>query len=314
MAEAKFTFPDEEGKDGPAKKVEADKLEIEIVDDTPPADKGKTPMPKEIVEELDHDDLEEYSEKVKLRMKQLKKVWHDERREKEAAARERDAAATYAKQKHEENQALRQRMGEGEKIFIKEVGDAAKSQLESARAKLKAAYEAGNADAITSASEALQSALIRQREIETFRPSRQTSEDGVQGDQLRQAPPPAPAPDPKAEAWKQKNGWFGSESDMTALALGLHEKLTKNGVNPTSDEYYREIDKTMKRRFPEYFQDIDPPEPPARTAATVVAPAARSTAPRKVTLTTTEVATAKRLGVSPEAYAREKIRLENQNG
>jgi len=313
MAADKFTFPDEQGKDGPKKvEIEGDDLKIEVVDDTPEPDKGREPMPKQIVDELDNEDLEEYSEKVKLRMKQLKKTWHDERRAKEAAARERDEAVRFAQQKHEENQALKQRMGQGEKIFIKEVGDAAKTQLEAARARLTQAYEAGDAKAIAEASEALQDAKIRQREIEGFKPSLQVDKDGVE--QPTRDQPPASRPDPKAEAWKQKNGWFGSEPDMTALALGLHEKLVKNGVNPTSDEYYREIDKTMKKRFPEYFEEDEKPEPPARTAATVVAPATRSTAPRRVTLTTTEVAIAKRLGVSPEAYAREKLKQENQNG
>lgn len=313
MAEEKFTFPDEKGKDGPSKKVE-DEIKVEVIDDTPPEDRGREPMPEKIVKELEEDDLEEYSEKVKLRFKQLKKVHHDERRAKELATRERDEALRFAEAKHKENQALKERMGQGEKIFIKEVGDAAKTQLEAARARLTQAYEAGDAKTIAEASEALQDAKLRQREVEGFKPSAslQVDKDGVERSTRDQAP--AARPDPKAEAWKQKNGWFGSESDMTALALGLHEKLVKNGVNPASDEYYLEIDKTMRKRFPEHFEEDEKAEPPPRKAATVVAPATRSTAPRRVTLTTTEVAIAKRLGVSPEAYAREKIKQENQNG
>jgi hypothetical protein len=310
MAEA-FKFPDEKHEDGPGKKAETDDIKIEVVDDTPPDDKDREPMPKPIVEELDHDDLEEYSEKVKLRMKQLKKVWHDERRAKETLAREREAAVQFAELKHKENEELKKRMSAGEKIFIKEVGDAAKTQLETARASLKTAYESGDAGAIAAAAEALQDAKLRQREIEGFKPTGQIEKDVVE--RTSQAQPTA-RPDPKAEAWKAKNGWFGSDEEMTALALGLHEKLVKSGVSPASDEYYQTIDKTMKKRFPENFEEPDKPEAPARRPATVVAPATRSTAPRQVRLNTSQISIAKRLGISPEAYARELIKQENQNG
>lgn len=319
MAAEKFAFPDEKGQDGPGKieiVAEGD-VKIDVVDDTPPDDRGREPMPEKIVEELDSDDLEEYSDKVKQRMKALKKVWHDERRAKEANAREREAAVRYAEQIHKENQALKERMGQGEKIFIKEVGEAAKTQLEAAREKLKAAYESGDAGAIATAAEGLQDAKLRQREVEGFRPTRQEPESGVE-QPPRTPAPQAPAPEPKAVAWREKNGWFGSEPDMTALALGLHERLAKEKGDAFigTDLYFKEIDKTMKKRFPEYFSDesADPPEPPARKAANVVAPATRSTAPRRIVLTNSEVALAKRLGITPEAYAREKIKQENQNG
>ena len=104
---------------------------------------------------------------------------------------------------------------------------------------------------------------------------------------------------------------------MTPLAYGLHEKLVRSGVDPRSDDYYRRIDETIRRRFPERFEDVEPvrsSKAPARKAATVVAPVTRGTAPRQVRLTPSQVAIAKRLGLTNEAYARELIKLENDNG
>jgi len=175
---------------------------------------------------------------------------------------------------------------------------------------LKAAYESGDAGQITEAQELMTDAKLKMREVEGFKPSLQSEESGVQTTQQPQ--PPAPRTDPKADAWKSKNGWFGSDPEMTASALGLHEKLVKQGVDPASDEYYQRIDSTMRKRFPENFEESAPE--PVRRNSTVVASASRSSAPRQIRLTTTEVAIAKKLGLTPEAYAREKIKLENVNG
>jgi hypothetical protein len=124
-------------------------------------------------------------------------------------------------------------------------------------------------------------------------------------------------PDNKALAWQEKNEWFGQDEEMTSLALGLHEKLVRSGISPSSDEYYRRIDSTMQKRFPENFGDatLDEEKPAERTKpSTVVAPATRSTAPKKVRLTKTQVALAKKFGLTPEQYARETLKLENANG
>jgi hypothetical protein len=308
MAEAEFRFPDQLEIDGPGK----EKVKIEVVDDTPPADRGRAPLPDNIKDELDKDDLTEYSEKVQQRMAQLKKSWHDERRAKEAEAREKAEALRVLQHEREQNQQLKQRINTGEKIFIAEVGSAAKQALESARAKMKAAYDAGDSALIVEAQEAMAEAKIKAREIEGFKPSLQDQDTSVQTTQQVQQPP-RPAFDHKAEEWKSKNPWFGDDSEMTASALGLHEKLVRQGVSPSSDEYYRQIDATMRKRFPENFEDAPQPDQ-VRRAATVVAPASRSTAPRQIRLTTSQVALAKRLGVTPEAYAREYLKLENTNG
>jgi len=316
MAEA-YKFPDEIEEKPEAATPE---IEIELVDDTPPEDRGREPLPKEIVEELEKDDLEEYSDKVKKRLSQMKKVWHDERREKEAAAREREEALRFAQVKEEENRHLRQRLGAGQKLVVEEKTKSANIELAAAKDRLKEAYESGDGALIADAQEALMDAKRAIWEVGASEASLQSTENGVEHEVERvQAPRQAPQ-DPKAEAWRKRNTWFGADEEMTALALGLHEKLVRSGVDPTSEDYYRRVDETMRKRFPENFeeertQSTEPVEKPTpRRAAQVVAPATRSTAPTKVRLTQTQLALAKKMNISPEAYAKEVMKLENNNG
>jgi hypothetical protein len=269
------------------------------------------------VDELDKDDLEEYSEKVKKRLGQMKKVWHDERRAKEAVSREKDEALKFAQAQMEENRRLKQRLGTGEKAYIHEVTKAAANELNTAKDRLKQAYDSGDSEKITDAQEALTDAKLRLKEYERFQPSLQDEPERVQPTQ-QVTTPPQPA-DQKAENWKAKNTWFGDDEEMTALALGLHEKLVRSGVDPRSDDYYRRIDETMRKRFPESFEGDEEtttqtrePEKPSRTKpANVVAPVTRSSAPRQIRLTPTQVALAKKLGLSNEQYARELMKLES---
>jgi len=274
-----------------------------------------------MVEELESDDLEEYSDKVKKRLGQMKKVWHDERREKERAQREKEEAIRFAVIRENENRQLKQRLGNGEKAYIQEVTKAANNDLGVAKERLKQAYEGGDAEKIADAQEALTEAKLRIKQYENFKPSLQEEDSGVQPTQQYQVPPaPQPVIDQKAEAWKDKNPWFGTDEEMTALALGLHEKLVRSGVDPRSDDYYDRVNATMRKRFPDYFnEEVEEEKPtqtreaekPARTKpANVVAPVTRGTAPRQVRLTPTQVAIAKKLGLSNEQYARELMKLE----
>jgi len=312
MAEAEYKFPDEIEVE-----VEPD-IRVEIVDDTPPQDRNREPLPKELVEELEKDDLEEYSDKVRKRLGQMKKVWHDERRAKETASREKDEALRFAQSAHEENKQLKQRLGAGERLFVEEVTKSANSEVAAAREQLKQAYEAGDADKIADAQEAMTDAKLKLKEYQRFKPALQETETSVER-KPEQAQTRQQATDPKAESWREKNTWFGADEEMTALALGLHEKLVRSGVDPRSDGYYQRVDETMRKRFPENFEeeqtqtkDADKPAP--RKAANVVAPATRSTAPKQVRLSASQVAIAKRLGLTNEAYAKEMIKLENYNG
>jgi hypothetical protein len=315
MADYKFPDEVEETAEKPTQEIE-----IELVDDTPAADRGREPLPKDLVEELEKDDLEEYSDKVKKRLSQMKKVWHDERREKEAAAREREEALRFAQAKEQENRQLKQQLGVGQKLFVEEKAKSANIEVASAKDRLKEAYESGDGTLIADAQEALMDAKRASWEVGAANNALQSTENGVEHETEQvQAPRQVPQ-DRKAEAWRQRNTWFGADEEMTALALGLHEKLVRSGVDPTSEDYYRRVDETMRKRFPENFEEqqtqttepVDKPAP--RRAAQVVAPATRSTAPTKVRLTQTQMALAKRMNISPEAYAKEVMKLENNNG
>jgi len=294
-----------------------EEFKVDVVDDTPVDDRGRVPLPEKIVEELEKDDLEEYSDKVKKRLGQMKKVWHDERRAKEAAAREKDEAIQFAQRAYEENRALKQRLSSGEKIFASEITKSFSNEVTAAREALTRAFAAGDPEKIAEAQEALIDSKTKLEKISNFKPL-QDSDYGVQQQQQVQAQPrSAPVPDPKAETWRQKNTWFGVDEEMTALALGLHEKLVRSGVDPRSDDYYRRVDDTMRKRFSDYFEDAqstEEAEKPIRKTNTVVAPASRSTGSRQIRISASEAAIAKRLGLTPEAYAREKMKLENTNG
>ena len=316
-----FKFPDETEEKAEVNQQDSDDIQVEIEDDTPPEDRGRVPMPKEVVEELDNDDLEEYSEKVKKRLSQMKKVWHDERREKERAIREREEALRFAQIREQELRQAKEKTAKSEKLFLQEALRYAEGDLKMAKDRLKQAYETGDSEQITEAQDKLTDAKLRIQNFQRYQPSLQKDEERVERPQQVPTPQAAPEPqaDPKAVAWRDKNTWFGVDEEMTALALGLHEKLVRSGVDPRSDEYYRRVDETMKKRFPEAFDDAEEDEPtqtkqaqkPARTKpANVVAPVTRGTAPRQVRLTPTQVAIAKKLGLSNEQYARELMKLE----
>jgi hypothetical protein len=298
--------------------TKADDIDLEIEDDTPAADKGKEPLPKEKVEELENDTLEDYSERVKQRMAQLKKVWHDERRAKEAADRERQEAIKYAQQVADENKKLKSSLSSGEEEYVKVVGNALEQQLIVAKRDYREAYDLGDSEKIIEAQTKMNDAQMRLSQLQQYRPQFKNAGQGPENPvYIQQNEQPSFKPDSKATAWQEKNDWFGKDEEMTSLALGLHEKLVRSGISPTSDEYYRRIDSTMQKRFPENFGDatLDEDQPAQRNKpSTVVAPATRSTAPKKVRLTKTQVALAKKFGLTPEQYARETLKLENANG
>jgi hypothetical protein len=305
---------------------DVDAVEFEIQDDTPEEDKDpvtgkeRDPLPQELVQELEQDELEDYSEKVKSRLKQMKKVWHDERRAKESAVRERQAAEEFAKNVFEENKKLKQTLSSGERSYIDTAKNAAQLELEMAKRQYKEAYDAGDSDQIIEAQTKLSDANYRVHKVNEYRPSLQQEENGVQNEATRSEPP---RPDQKTVAWQERNQWWGVDEEMTALALGYHQKLEKQYGRQYvgTDEYWQNVDNTMRRRFPEYFGEEETTDgggkPVQRTEtkpATVVAPASRSTSSKKIVLTQSEVNLAKKFGLTSEQYAREKQRLEKQNG
>jgi hypothetical protein len=310
-----FEFPDEKQPKAEAADQE-EEFEIEIEDDTPPPDRGREPLPKDIVEQLDKDELEEYSENVKTKLKQMKKVWHDERREKEQALREQQEAIAYAKKVLEENNALKGRLSRGEQSFINTYKSAAELELDAAKRAYKEAYDMGDPDKLVDAQERLNDAQYKVRRANEYVPALQQEETEVQ----REPEVPVARPDPKMVAWQERNQWFGKDPEMTSLALGLHQKLVAEyGQSyPSTDEYWQKVDDTMRRRFPEAFPEQQETQSTNRQrtekAATVVAPATRTTASKKVKLKQSTVNTIKKLGITPEAYIREMRKLEATNG
>ena len=291
------------------------KPEIEIEDDTPEADRGREPMPKEIVDELENDELEEYSEKVRVRLKQMKKVWHDERREKERLQREQAEALSIAQRLVHENNQLKSTLSNGEVSLLESYKQAANYELEDARRAYREAYESGDSDKLVDAQEKLSNANYRLQQLSSYRPTLQAPEVPVE---IPAQPVQAPRLDSKTVAWQERNTWWGNDPEMTASALGLHQKLVneRGAQYAGTDEYWGVIDKTMRRRFPDYFGDdevADGNRSVARSAkaTNVVAPASRSRSPKKIVLKQSQISIAKKLGLTPEQYARELMKTEN---
>jgi hypothetical protein len=315
-----FKFPDEADETKVLENTEdSDNFEIEVEDDTPPQDKGRKPSEPEFVEKLDKDELDEYSAEAKKKIDAFRKVYHDERRAKEAAERERQAAIEAASKLYEENKALKGRVTSTESVAIDSFKTSAEQELLMAKKEYRDAYEAGDSEKLVEAQERMTAAKIRidrandaSQDLNNRR-ALQEQENDVQIQHRQQQQPVQP--DQKATSWQERNPWFGQDDEMTSLALGLHEKLVKqNGMAyATTDEYYKRIDETMRKRFPEQFEDtsVDEEKSSSRTKpSTVVASASRSTSSKKIKLKTSQLSIAKKLGLTPEQYARELLRME----
>jgi len=307
IEKTEFEFPDmvEEKNSRAGSKVvepETDKPEIEVVDDTPAEDRNRKPMaepPKEVTD----DELSKYDESVQKRIKHFSKGYHEERRAKEAAEREKDEAIRVAQAVFEENQKLKGSVNQNQTALLEQAKKVVGNEIEDAKRQYKEAYESGDSDKLLAAQEALTTAKIKADRVNNFRPTPlQVQETPVQI--TPQQPKPAPL-DNKLLAWQDDNPWFGTNRRMTSYALGVHEDLESEGIPVGSDEYYKRLNADMKERFSDVLgADESVDAKPQRTKSNNVAPATRSTAPRKIVLTQTQVNIAKRLGVPLELYAR----------
>jgi len=311
-----FKFPDE--IDDNDKDVEitvsADEVEVEIVDDTPEKDRGRKPLDREIEDPTD-EEIESYSDGVKKRIKELTHARHDERRAKESLLREKQELERLAQHMVSENTKLKEYVKSGTEQYAASIKQVADGELENAKRQYKAAYESGDADALVAAQEAMTDAKMRTEAAKNFRaPPLQDAETTVQ----TQPQVSRPEIDEKTVRWQAKNQWFGSTGyeEHTSFALGLHQKLVNSGLDPRSDEYFERIDARMKSTFPEVFGSEDKPRSGdgSKRPSSVVAPATRSTGARKIQLTPTQVALAKRYGLTPQQYANEVAKLEKSNG
>ena len=318
-----FNFSDDETYDimdteKDVKDEDPNNIEVEVEDDTPPQDRGREPLPQNLKEELEKDDLEQYDDAVKQKLKQMKKVWHDERRAKEAAYREQQEAVIFARKLMEDNQRMKNVLDIGGKEYSAVLNNAAALEMEMAKRAYKEAYDNGDSDKLVEAQQAMQIANYKLIQAQNFRVP--TLHDG--NFQVQQPPQQAATNyqvnqsqlSPKLEAWQDRNPWYGTDDEMTASALGLHEKLKRTGdVVIGSDEYYAILDKTIRKRFPEYFHTGSSEgrtKAAHTTASTVVAPATRSTASNRIRLKASQIALAKRLGLTPEQYHNELRKLE----
>jgi hypothetical protein len=316
-----FVFPDEkeERKDEakPEEELEIsvageEDVKIEVVDDTPEADRGKPIGASKDIQEVSEEELAAYSGNVQKRIKALDFARHDERRAKEAAIRERTELERVAQGALDENKRLKEYVQAGEKTYQGTAKAAATAKLENAKAKYKAAHEAFDGDGLVAAQQELTSAQLELVAAENFKPislTPQAERDYTPAtEQVR--------PDERAVGWQQRNQWFGANKRMTAFALGLHQELVESGVDPRTDDYYKRLDAELHQTFPKAFlpqREEAPSSPAHRKPANVVAPTARSSSAKKVRLTQTQVNLAKKFGLTLEEYAQQVVQLENNN-
>ena len=322
-----FEFPDEQETDedlsleienssaeeinAPPVEAEAEEgYELEVIDDTPKADRNRKPSdpPADVTDE----ELEDYSEKVRRRIQHFSKGYHDERRAKEQAQREREELERLSQKLLEENKELKSSVNKNQSALLEQAKKNAVVEMEAAKKAYRDAYEAGDTDKVVEAQESLTTAKIKADRLNNFKlPALQEDDTPDTVGATESAPEPVQV-DPKAVAWQEANPWFNQDIEMTSFALGLHNKLVQEGVNPQDDEYYERINSRMRQVFPENFEE----EPkPKKRASNVVAPATRSTAPRKIRLTQSQVTIAKRLGLTPEQYAKQvALDMRKQNG
>jgi hypothetical protein len=292
-----------------------DDFEIEVVDDLPEEHRGR-PRTAEDADlassDVDDDELKSYSEGVQKRIKRMTWEKKEEERRRIEAQNLQEEALRYAQQVKQENERLRKTLEEGESVLVGQAKGRVQAELDKAKAAYKAAYESGDSDALIEAQERLSALQAEKARYDAYRPVQRQQQP--QQPQYASPQPQPRRPDQRALEWAQKNPWFEKDPEMTGYAYGLHEKLVKSGVDPRTEEYYNQIDRAVRRVFPDRFGDGSVEEDvPHRQAGNVVAPAGRSgKKPRKVSLTSSQVALAKRLGLSNEQYAAQLMKDMNR--
>ena len=259
---------------------------------------------KETKKEDKKDEREEYSKDVQKRIDRMTyKIREAERREKEALA--------FAKQIKKEKDDLQVKFDKVDDGYVNEFSTRVKSELEKAKADLKNAVVKGDVEAQVVANQNLARLAIEEERIKATEAQRQAYEESLKntgqiGNQPVQNNVQPPKPDPKAEAWAERNEWFGKDEAMTYASFGIHKKLVEEeGFNPSSDEYYEEIDKRLRNEFPQKFNDGGEVRESKQPAQTVASANRTTSAGRKtVRLTPSQVAIAKKLGVPLEEYAK----------
>ena len=286
-----ITLPEEKA---PVEVKEEPKEEVQE-----PRTTEQEPEVKEETKDEKKEELEEYSQGVQKRIAKLTKKWRE-------AERQKEAALDYAKGVQAEHSELKSRFSTLEPNYVKALENKVTSGLDAAKAKLHTAREAGDINAEVEAQKMIAQLGIEEVRLNALKDKQsKEKERPIKTPSLEQAVAPQ-KPDPKAEAWADKNEWFGKDSAMTYTAFDYHKKLTEQeGFDPNSDEYYAEIDKRMRLDFPHKFAKTESQESTKPTQT--VASATRSVKPGRntVRLTSSQVAIAKKLNVPLEEYAKQ---------
>ena len=286
---------------------EAEQIELELpegevdiheadVDDSIKTVPEKEP---EVVEAIpvEEDELDKVSDSVQKRIDKLTYKMRE-------AERQRDEAVNYAQSIHTDNSQLKEKLKNSDSSLFKEYDNRIQSDLERAKINLKDAQELGDGDAIATATENLSRSAAESENLKRLSAQQQLRQQRAEQQPAqvpRQSQSP-PAPDPKAEEWASKNKWFGDDQAMTFAAFGVHKELVEQGVDPTSDDYYAQVDSRMQEYFPQKFSN-EQSKPVQQVAASSRGATGKKNA-RKVKLTPSQVAIAKRLNVPLEEYAK----------
>jgi len=285
------------GAEGQQPELEA---QVEVVDDTPESDRNRKKGPPV---EINDDEIAQYSDNVQKRIKDLRRAYHDERREKERAFREQQEAIRFAKVIADQNQQLQDRLKTGEQVLVEAQKTGVDAKLLSAEREFKEAHESGDVEKMLDAQKKLAMFSVEKREVENYRPQYQGAlqQPSIDVEQIPQV-----VPDERTRRWVESNKWFDTDPVMRGAALGIHDELVSKGYQAGSEAYFEQVDARIRESFPQKFGQTRPP-------STVVAPAARTEpSSGKIKLTKTQVAMAKRLGVPLERYVA-SIRKGEQN-
>lgn len=247
------------------------------------------------------DELGQYSESVQRRISKLTNKFREEERQ-------RHAAIEYAEAVQKQNQELRARVDKLDNSYVGEFGNRVESDAIAAKEEYKKAYDEGDADAMFEAQQKISKIALEQARYEEAKRRNEERQNAPPQQEAAPQPqqPQQAQPDPKAEAWATKNEWFGNDQTMTYAAFGIHRQLVEEqGFDPTSDDYYTELDRRVRTEFPHKFQETKRDAAPR--VASAAATASKSSSPkgrRTVKLTPSQIAIAKRLNVPLEEYAK----------
>jgi len=283
----------------------AEKEELEIVETEDEAQEVETQEfdtePEETEQKADNDDdeLASYSESVQRRIRTLTGKYREEERQ-------RQAALEYAEGVKKQNEELQARLNKLDESYVGEFGTRLESQVIAAKEAYKKAYDEGDADAMFEAQQNISRLAMEQAKYDQIKErGQQQVQQPVEAPQAAPQQQAPAKPDPKAEAWASKNEWFGADQTMTYAAFGIHRQLIEDeGFDPTSDEYYTELDRRVRTEFPHKFKEAVRDAGPRVASAESTASKSSKKGRRTVKLTPSQIAIAKRLNVPLEEYAK----------